>query len=101
MDHLCYLCLMFVTHSLLFVAALWSPEWKGLTSWILFMMLYCDFVTFSFGILGQVWYLTSFVSDPCCLSYFKPCLLVLYFILLMNFKMPTIYEQDKFYVQFS
>ena len=30
----------------LFIAALWSPAWKGLTSWLLFVMSNCDFVTF-------------------------------------------------------
>ena len=38
MDHLCYLCLVFAMHSHLFIAALRSPEGKGLTSWLLFMM---------------------------------------------------------------
>ena len=38
MDHLCYLCLVFVMLSCLFIAALWSPEGKGLASWLLFMM---------------------------------------------------------------
>ena len=38
MDHLCYLCLVFVMLSRLFTAALWSPEWNGLTSWLLFVM---------------------------------------------------------------
>ena len=32
--------------------------------------VYCDFATFPFGILGQVWYLIVSISDPCCLSYF-------------------------------
>ena len=32
--------------------------------------VYCDFVTFPFGILGQVWYLIVSIPDPCCLSYF-------------------------------
>ena len=32
--------------------------------------VYCDFVTFSFGILGQVWCLIVSILDPCCLSYF-------------------------------
>ena len=39
MDHLCYLCLVFVVPLRLFIAALWSPEGKGLTSWLLFVML--------------------------------------------------------------
>ena len=32
--------------------------------------VYCDCVTFSFGILEQVWYLIVLTPDPCCLSYF-------------------------------
>ena len=38
MDHLCYLCLVFVMLSHLLISALWSPEGKGLTSWLLFVM---------------------------------------------------------------
>ena len=38
MDLLCYLCLAFVKLSRLFTIVLWSPEWKGLTSWLLFVM---------------------------------------------------------------
>ena len=34
MDHLCYLCLVSVMLSCLFIAALWSPAEKGLTSWL-------------------------------------------------------------------
>ena len=39
MDHLCYLCLVFVMLLRLLTAALWSSEGKGLTSWPLFVML--------------------------------------------------------------
>ena len=39
MDHLCYLCLVFVMLSRLFIAALWSPKEKELTSWLLFVMV--------------------------------------------------------------
>ena len=28
------------------VGALWSPAGKGLTSWLSFVMSYCEFVTF-------------------------------------------------------
>ena len=38
MDHLCYLCLVFVMLSRQFIAALWSPEGKGLTYWPLSVM---------------------------------------------------------------
>ena len=45
---------VFVMFSHLFIAALLSPAGKGLTSWLLFVMSNCDFVTFPYGILGQV-----------------------------------------------
>ena len=37
--------------------------------------VYCDCVTFPFGILGQVWYSIISIPDPCCLSYLvlDPC----------------------------
>ena len=40
MDHLCYLYmyLVFVMLSRLFIAALWSPEGKGVTYWLLFVI---------------------------------------------------------------
>ena len=70
MDYLCYLCLMFVMPLHLFIAALWSPAGKGLTSWISFLMFNCVSVTFPCGILGQVWYSIVSISDLCHLSYF-------------------------------
>ena len=66
MDHLYYLCPVFVMLSCPFIAALWSPAGKGLT----FVMFNCVFVTFPCGILGQVWYLIVSISDLCHLSYF-------------------------------
>ena len=38
MDHLCFLCLVFLMLSRLFIAALWSSAGKGLTSWLLLVM---------------------------------------------------------------
>ena len=38
MDHLRYLCLVFVMLLRLFIAALWSPAGIWLTSWLLFVM---------------------------------------------------------------
>ena len=38
MDHLCYLCLVIVMLLRQFIAALWSPAGKGLTSWLFFVM---------------------------------------------------------------
>ena len=33
--------------------------------------LVCDFVTFPYGILGQMWYLIVSIPDLCHLSYFS------------------------------
>ena len=53
MDHLCYLCLVFVMLSHLFIAALWSPAGKGLTSWLLFVMFIPAFFFRKKGILSS------------------------------------------------
>ena len=70
MDHMCYLCLVFVILSCLFIAALWLPAGKWLTSLLSFVMFYCVFVTFPYGILGKVWFLIILIPDLCHLSYF-------------------------------
>ena len=70
MDHLCYLCLVFVMLLRLFIAAWWLTEWKGAALLSLVCDVYCDFVTFPFGILWQVWYLITSILNPRCLSYF-------------------------------
>ena len=46
----------------LFIGALWSPVGKGLTSVLSFVMFNCVFVAFTFGIMGQMWYMI--VSFP-------------------------------------
>ena len=43
MDHLCYLACFCAC---LFIDALWLPAGKGLTSWLSFVMSYCEVVTF-------------------------------------------------------
>ena len=53
-----------------FIAALWSPAGKWLTTLLSFVMFNCVFVTFPCGILGQVWYLIVSISDLWQLSYF-------------------------------
>ena len=68
MDHLSYLCLVFVMLSILFIAALWSLEGKGLTSWLLFVMF---IVILLLSHLVQVWYLIVSIPGPCCLSFFN------------------------------
>ena len=44
MDNLGFLCLVFLMLSRLFIAALWSPDGKGLTSWLLLVMIIVFFV---------------------------------------------------------
>ena len=57
------LCLVSVMLSRLFIAVFWSPSGKGLTSSALFVMFNHVFVTFPFGILGQVCYLIVSIPD--------------------------------------
>ena len=44
MNLLCLFCLEFATR--MFICALWSPDGKGLTSWLSFVVSNCEFVTF-------------------------------------------------------
>ena len=59
MDPLCFLCLVFVMLSRLFIAILWSPEGKGLTSWLLFVMFIVIFCFF------PIWYPGTGVALDC------------------------------------
>ena len=65
MDRLCYLCLVFVMLSRLFIAAWERPDFLAHICDV-----NCDFVTFPFGILGQAWYLIVSIPDLCTLTYF-------------------------------
>ena len=46
-----------------FIAALWSPAGKELTSWPSFVIFNCVFVTVPCGILGQVCYFNVYIPD--------------------------------------
>ena len=70
MDLFCYLDPVFFMVLRLFIATLWSPAGKELTSWLLFVMFNCVFVTFPCNVLGQVWYLIVSIPDLCRLYYF-------------------------------
>ena len=61
MDHVCYmyLCIVFVMLLRLFIAALWSPVGKRLTSWLSFVMFSCIFCHF------PMWYSGSFLVLNC------------------------------------
>ena len=56
--------------SRLSIADWWSPAGKVLNSWLLLLMFDSVFVTFSCGIVCQVWYLTVSIPDLCRSSYF-------------------------------
>ena len=72
MDHLCYLCLVFVMLSRAFVHCCRGVTWMERADILALVCdVCCDFVTFPFGILGQVWYLIVSIPDLCCLSYFQ------------------------------
>ena len=69
-----YLCFMiiFVMMSCLFLAALWSWERADLLA-LLCVEFSCIFVTFPYGVQGQVWYLIVLIPDvlrifPCSLE---------------------------------
>ena len=59
--------------SRLLIASLWLPTGKWLTSWLLFVMSYCDFVPFPCGILGHVWYLIVLIPDLCHFLHEHSC----------------------------
>ena len=77
--------------SRLFIAALWSPAGKGLTSSLLFIMSNCDFVTFPCGILGQVWHLIEMIPDLFRLSYCESSLSGAYSFVLLLLSIKGIY----------
>ena len=62
-----YVCHAFASVHCCLEVTCW--EWADLMA--LVCDVYCDFVTFQFGILGQVWYLIVLIPDPSCLSYFN------------------------------
>ena len=62
----CLLCLC--TH--LFICALSSPAGKGLTSWLSFVVSYCEFVTFPL-VSGSGVVLDVSIPDLCTLTYFS------------------------------
>ena len=61
-DHLWFLSLVFLMLSRLFIAALWPPAGKGLTSWLL-SVTFIDFCYF------PMWYLGSGVVLDCLLIF--------------------------------
>ena len=76
----------------LFIAALWSPAGKGLTSWLSFVMLNCVFFTFPCGFLGQVWCLIVSIPDICpflllcCFCHMYTCVVTFQLLVLLWFR---------------
>ena len=75
MDHLCFLCLVFLMLSRLFIAALCSSDGKKLTSWLLLVMFIVFLLLLHIVSWCQVWYLIVSFPYLCRLSYFTLCLL--------------------------
>ena len=70
MDHFCYLCLVFIEFSCLFIVALWSPAGKGLTSWLTRMRRFIVFCHFPKWCPGSGVVLVESIPGLCLLSYF-------------------------------
>ena len=72
MDHLCYLCLVFVRPFASVHCCLVVTCWERADLLAHVCDVNCVFVTFPCGtcILGQVWYLIVLISDLCHISYF-------------------------------
>ena len=73
MDFLCFVCFVFVCHTVLSV-----PCNLVVTCWeradllvLLYVMFSCIFVTFRYGVLGQVWYWIVSIPNLCLLSDFN------------------------------
>ena len=76
MDHLCFF-VSSVSHAFTSVhCCLVVTCWERADLLALVGDVYCIFVTFPCGILGQVWYLIVSFPDLCCLSYFDSALLL-------------------------
>ena len=73
-NHICNLCFMFIFSMLscLFLAALWPPAGKGLTSWLSFMLcvLVLCYFPIPYGVPGQVWFLIVSFPDFYCPLFF-------------------------------
>ena len=64
------LCVVFLMLLRLFIAALWSPAGKGLTSRFLLVMFIVVLLLFPCGIPGQMWYLIVSLLYLCRLFHF-------------------------------
>ena len=79
-DPTCYLCFLFVCHPVLSVTcSLVVTCWERADLMaLLYVMFSCVFVTFPYGVLGQVWCLIVLIPDLCLLSYYYIITIKLY-----------------------
>ena len=72
MDPICYLCIMFVCHTVsYFPCSCVVTCWERTDNFAFFYVMFsCVFVTFPYGVLCQVWYLIVSILDICLLLYF-------------------------------
>ena len=72
MDPLCYLCFVRVCHTVLsYPCSLLVTYWE-MTDLLalLYVRVSCVFVTFPYGVLGQVWYFIVSIPDLCLITCF-------------------------------
>ena len=55
---------LFCFHARLFIDALWQPAGKKLTSWLSFVMSYCDVATFPLVSLEVKWQISCIPKTP-------------------------------------
>ena len=64
MDHFCYLCFVFLYGFLSVYCSLVVICWERTDLLgLLYVMFYCVFVTFPYGVLGQVWCVIVLIPD--------------------------------------
>ena len=66
MDLIFVICVC-IRHAVYLVVTCW--ERSDLMA-LFYVMFSCDFITFPYGVLGQVWYLIVSIPDRCILSSF-------------------------------
>ena len=81
MDHLCVIYVLCLSCCCV-CSVLPCGHMKG-KAYLLALVcgVYCDFVTFPFGIMGQLQYFIVSIPDSCCLSYFYLLIFFLTFLI--------------------
>ena len=90
MDLFIFVCHVCLCHTLLSVScSLVVTCWERADLFaILCVMLSCVFVTFPYGVLGQMWYLIVSIPDICLLPYFDCNVYQMYVQVITNWPRP-------------